>query len=54
MPIKKKGNGKCQEVIVSNPDLTKLPIIKCWPWDGGPFITLPLVHTQSLKNGQFG
>lgn len=27
-------------------DLTKLPVIKCWPKDGGRFITLGLVLTQ--------
>lgn len=28
------------------PDLSRLPIIKCWPLDGGKFITLGLVLTQ--------
>ena len=28
------------------PDLSKLPVIKCWPKDGGRFITLGLVLTQ--------
>ena len=23
----------------------KLPVLTCWPFDGGPFITLPIVHT---------
>ena len=27
-------------------DLTKLPILKTWPQDGGPFITLPCVITR--------
>ncbi len=27
-----------------NPDLNILPVLKCWPDDGGPFITLPMVN----------
>ncbi len=26
--------------------LTQLPQLKCWPNDGGPFVTLPLVYTE--------
>jgi len=46
MPKKIKGKGLCQEVVMQEPDLTKLPILTCWPYDGGPFITLPVVHTM--------
>lgn len=46
MPQHKRGRGKCQDVIIHNPDLGMLPILTCWPHDGGPFITLPLVHTK--------
>ncbi|HOD88320.1 MAG TPA: UbiD family decarboxylase, partial [Bacteroidales bacterium] len=46
MPKKVKSKGKCQEVIVENPDLSKLPILKCWKHDGGRFITLPLVISE--------
>ncbi|HHQ47429.1 MAG TPA: UbiD family decarboxylase [Acidobacteria bacterium] len=28
------------------PDLTRLPALTCWPEDGGPFLTLPLVLTE--------
>jgi 4-hydroxy-3-polyprenylbenzoate decarboxylase len=41
----------CQEVI-EEPDLETLPIIKCWPQDGGKYITLPLVFTKDPENGQ--
>ena len=34
-----------------NPDLTKLPIPKTWPLDGGHFVTLPLVVTKDPKTG---
>jgi 4-hydroxy-3-polyprenylbenzoate decarboxylase len=48
------GNAPCQEVVITNPDeamLDKLPILKCWPADGGHFITLPLVFTKDPKSG---
>jgi 4-hydroxy-3-polyprenylbenzoate decarboxylase len=46
MPAVKKGRGACQDVVITNPDITKVPVITCWPKDGGPFITLPVIHTK--------
>jgi len=46
MPAVKKGRGACQEVVLEQPDITKIPVITCWPKDGGPFITLPVIHTK--------
>lgn len=46
MPKVKTGKGACQEVIMANPDITKLPVITCWPKDGGQFVTLPIIHTK--------
>lgn len=47
MPKVKSGKGACQEVInTENPDINKLPVITCWPKDGGPFVTLPIIHTK--------
>jgi 4-hydroxy-3-polyprenylbenzoate decarboxylase len=47
MPAVKKGRGACQEIVVTdNPDITRLPVITCWPKDGGPFVTLPIIHTK--------
>lgn len=51
MPKKKREKAKCQEMIIDNPDLSILPILKCWPHDGGAFITLPLVHTVDPDTG---
>ena len=51
MPKVISGKGKCQEVIMAEPDLTKLPILKCWPADGGAFITLPCVITRDPETG---
>ncbi len=41
-------NAPCQEVILKEEDvnLKKFPVLHCWPMDGGPFITLPLVFTR--------
>ena len=38
--------GPCQDVVDTRPDLSSLPIQKCWPDDVGPLITWPLVITQ--------
>ncbi|KAF0238067.1 MAG: menaquinone biosynthesis [Prolixibacteraceae bacterium] len=51
MPRKLNRKGKCQEVKMENPDLSKLPVLKCWPADGGPFITFPGVHTVDPETG---
>ncbi|HEY3704063.1 MAG TPA: UbiD family decarboxylase [Terracidiphilus sp.] len=46
-------DAKCKEVILrDNFDLQKFPILKCWPHDGGSFITLPCVHTRNPKTGK--
>ncbi|MBN2892839.1 MAG: menaquinone biosynthesis decarboxylase [Bacteroidales bacterium] len=50
MPQKVK-TGQCQEIIHKNPNLNILPVLKCWPNDGGRFITLPIVHTKDPKTG---
>jgi len=44
-PVTTGRKGICQTVIHENPDLDILPVLKCWPHDGGRFITLPMVHT---------
>jgi 4-hydroxy-3-polyprenylbenzoate decarboxylase len=46
MPAVKKGRGACQEVVMEKPDMSKIPVITCWPKDGGPFVTLPVIHTK--------
>jgi len=51
MPKVKSGRGECQEVIMNEPDITKLPVITCWPKDGGPFVTLPVIHTKDPNTG---
>lgn len=49
-PRKWKGcTPPCQEVVKlgEDIDLSEIPVLKCWPHDGGRFVTLPLVFTQS-------
>ena len=49
-PKRVKFKGECQEVIYAKDevDLDRLPILKTWEEDGGPFITMGQVYTQSL------
>ncbi len=49
---KRVKNAPCQEVIEDKPDLTKLPILKTWPLDGGRFITFPMVFTRDPHTGK--
>lgn len=51
MPHRIKGKAACQEVVMDTPDLLRLPVLTCWPHDGGPFITLPVVHTRHPETG---
>src|SRR5204863_6175107 len=60
---KHSKEGACQEVvhiladtnhqspITNHLSLSDLPILKCWPKDGGRFITLPNVHTRDPDTG---
>ena len=52
-PRKKRGRGACQQVILEGEaaNLSLLPILKCWPHDGGRFVTLPMVHTVDPERG---
>ncbi len=47
------GKPACQEIVLQGDaiDLSKLPIITCWPEDGGPYITLPMVISKDPKRG---
>jgi len=53
-------DAPCQEIIhkiesdagrADDFSLRHLPILKCWPKDGGRFITLPNVHTRDPETG---
>ena len=47
------GDAPCQEVVTTGDDVdvTQLPVQFCWPKDGGPFITLPVVITKDPETG---
>ena len=51
MAPRKVSKGKCQQVRIEDPDVTRLPIPTTWPFDGGPFMTLPLVVTSDPDTG---
>jgi 4-hydroxy-3-polyprenylbenzoate decarboxylase len=51
MPRLVAGRGKSQEIVMKEGDLMKLPVLKCWPADGGRFITLPCVVTRDPETG---
>ncbi len=43
-------NAPCQEVVHTGADinLEAIPVLQCWPDDGGRFVTLPCVFTKSV------
>jgi 4-hydroxy-3-polyprenylbenzoate decarboxylase len=45
-------SGPCQEVEEARVDLDRLPILKCWPGDGGRTITFPVVITKNPETGE--
>ncbi len=52
MRPKSVKNGPVQEVIhTENAALDFMPVLKCWPKDGGRFITLPQVITRNPQTG---
>jgi len=49
---KRVSGGPCKEVIEREaPSLAGLPILQCWPGDGGRYITFPLVFTKDPETG---
>lgn len=53
---RKVSGGPCKDVIRLAGDggagLSDLPVLKCWPKDGGRFVTLPCVHTRDPDSGE--
>ena len=43
--------GPVVEQVTADVRLDRLPALTCWPEDGGPFITLPLVYTTHPDRG---
>jgi 4-hydroxy-3-polyprenylbenzoate decarboxylase len=44
-------DAACQEIVERDGTLDALPILKCWPEDGGKYITFPLVFTKDPETG---
>jgi 4-hydroxy-3-polyprenylbenzoate decarboxylase len=47
------SKAPCQEIIKTEGfSLYDYPILTCWPGDGGPFITLPMVFSRNPDTGK--
>ncbi|MBV8087334.1 MAG: menaquinone biosynthesis decarboxylase [Chloroflexi bacterium] len=46
------GRAANQDVVEANPSLHSLPVITCWPEDGGPYITLGLTISKDPRDGK--
>ncbi len=47
------SGGPCKEVIRRDDfSLDEFPILKCWPQDGGRYITLPMVFSKNPDTGK--
>jgi UbiD family decarboxylase len=49
--VKNRRGGPVLEVVRDEARLDRLPALTCWPRDGGPFLTLPLVYTEHPERG---
>lgn len=50
---KEVNKGPCQDIVRTKDfGLDYFPVLKCWPQDGGKFITLPLVITKDPVSGK--
>ncbi|ACO44948.2 menaquinone biosynthesis decarboxylase [Deinococcus deserti] len=54
LPPRRVRSAPVQEVVWRGDevDLSRIPVLKCWPLDGGPFVTLPLVITRDPETGE--
>jgi len=47
------GRAPCQEVVITDaPNVNMFPVLKCWPQDGGRFLTLTMVHSLDPETGK--
>jgi len=53
LPPRRVRTAPVQEIVWRGDevDLGRLPVLTCWPQDGGPFVTLPLVVTRDPVEG---
>ncbi|MDH5526302.1 MAG: UbiD family decarboxylase [Nitrospirota bacterium] len=54
MPPKSVSRAACQEVVLTGDriDLSRIPVMGCWPGEPAPLITWPLVVTQGPDGGR--
>jgi len=46
------SDAPCQEVVeTADPSVAELPILRCWPADGGRYVTLPAVFSRDPRTG---
>jgi 4-hydroxy-3-polyprenylbenzoate decarboxylase len=52
-PRKSGGSPPCQEIVWRGDevDIGRLPLLHCWPQDGGAYLTFPMVITRDPKRG---
>lgn len=52
-PREASGRGACQQVVLQGDeaDIGRLPLLRSWEHDGGPFVTLPMVNTVDPESG---
>ena len=52
-PRMKSGSPSCQEVVWRDDeiDLDKIPVLTCWPEDGGPYLTMTAVISKDPVRG---
>jgi 4-hydroxy-3-polyprenylbenzoate decarboxylase len=52
-PRRRAGTPPCQAIVWRDAevDIGKLPLMRCWPEDGGAYITVPMVITRDPKRG---
>jgi 4-hydroxy-3-polyprenylbenzoate decarboxylase len=49
---KRVARPPCREVVSDSEGFGSLPVLKCWPKDGGRFLTLPIVCTRDPETGE--
>jgi UbiD family decarboxylase len=50
----RRRGGAVLDVVTPDVRLDRLPVLTCWPEDGGPFVTLPLVYTEHPARSSSG
>jgi UbiD family decarboxylase len=50
--LRRRAAGPVSEIVTRDVRLDRLPVLTCWPEDGGPFLTLPLVYTEAPESAR--